>query len=233
MRSDVNVRIDKSLPRRLVRLPRLQRGVVLLVALIFLILITLLALSSSGSSLLQEKMVGATRNHQLAEMAANSALRDAESRLYIVSAAAASASAPASMDFPNAVRNCGKGLAYDKCRLYSKVSPATNFQTFKSDPTLDLGSAAVQQYSWAFQDGGTDLTTGQGNANLAAQPRFIVEDLGEVTPGGPQREAGATNFRNATGNQTITLYRITARGVGGNKNARAVVQSTFQALGHQ
>ncbi len=59
---------------------RHQRGVVLVVALIFLLLITVLAISASGTSLLQEKLVGGLRNSQLAEWSAESALRGAEWR---------------------------------------------------------------------------------------------------------------------------------------------------------
>ncbi len=62
--------------------PARSRGVVLFVALVFLILLTLLALSSSTNSLLQEKMVGSTRNAQMANFGAESALREAEARIW-------------------------------------------------------------------------------------------------------------------------------------------------------
>ena len=57
-----------------------QRGAVLVVALIFLLLMTILAMSASGRSFLQERMVGGLRNAQQAEMSAQTALRERDRR---------------------------------------------------------------------------------------------------------------------------------------------------------
>src|SRR5690348_1630143 len=59
-----------------------QRGAVLVVALIFLILLTLLAIGASSGSLLQQRMVAATRSAQLANLSADTALRGAEWRIW-------------------------------------------------------------------------------------------------------------------------------------------------------
>lgn len=72
---------------------RSQRGVVLVVALIFLLLLTMLAISASGRSLLQERMAGGLRNGQMAEMAADTALRGAEWKLWKAAARAVSVAA--------------------------------------------------------------------------------------------------------------------------------------------
>lgn len=203
-----------------------ERGAVLLVALIFLILLTLLALSSSGTSLLQEKMVGAVRNQQLAEFGAQSALREAEARLWM-----------ASQTKDPLIRNCtgtgaisGSGgvTVLQACRAFNRLNPDPAFETFKTAAKLDLDSGPVTNNSFVYT--GKDLTdSALGNARLAEQPRYIIEFLGTVAPGGNPTEY---KDKSKVGNQEVRMFRITARSVGANKNASRVVQSTFGALGH-
>jgi type IV pilus assembly protein PilX len=100
---------------------RQQRGVVLVVALIFLLLITVLAISASGTSLLQEKLVGGLRNSQLAEWSAESALRGAEWRLW-----------RASSD-PGTRMQCGTSTLAD-CYNYDAVSPLQMVTDFRTAP---------------------------------------------------------------------------------------------------
>ena len=205
---------------------RRQRGAVLLVALIFLILLTLLALSSSGSSLLQEKMVGAVRNQQLAQFGAETALREAEARLWM-----------ASQTGDPLIRNCsgsgnlvggGGAVVLQACRAFDRPNPDPAFVQFKTAPKLDLDSGTVTNNS--FQYTGKDLTAAaMGNARLAQQPRYIIEYLGIVSPGGNPTEWGDPN---KVGNQDVRMFRITARSVGANTKVSRVVQSTFGALGH-
>lgn len=206
--------------------PSQQRGAVLLVALIFLILLTLLALSSSGSSLLQEKMVSAVRNKQLAEFGAETALREAEARLWM-----------ASQTGDPLIRNCsGSGNLKDSsgtavlqaCRAFNRDNPDPQFETFKLAAKLDLDDATVKANSFEYK--GKVLTAGTlGNAQLAEQPRYIIEYMGIVSPGG-----SPTEYKNKQepGDQDVSMFRITARSVGANKNVTRVVQSTFGALGH-
>ncbi len=199
--------------------PARQRGVVLVMALIFLVLLTLLALSSSSSSLLQEKMVSAVRNMQLAEFGAESALREAEARLWM---------APETGD--PMIRNCqGTGAvtgALQACRAFDRYNPDPAFEQFKRDPNFKLGSAIATGNSFVYS--GKDLTDAgaMGNSRLAEEPRYIIENLGTVTPGGTGQKYGG----GGGGPQAVTMFRITARSVGGNKNASRVVQSTFGAM---
>src|SRR5690242_20778560 len=62
-----------------------ERGVILLLALIFLVLLTLLAMGASSGSLLQQRMVAATRSAQLADLSADTALRGAEWKIWGIS----------------------------------------------------------------------------------------------------------------------------------------------------
>ncbi|HET8900067.1 MAG TPA: pilus assembly protein [Rhodanobacteraceae bacterium] len=207
-----------------------QRGAVLLVALIFLILLTLLALTSSGSSLLQEKMVGATRNAQLAQFGAESALRAAEWRLW-----------QASSNKDVFIRNCASS-EQQGCRAYNRKDESGDFYAFRNDPSLSInGGCPSYAFTYGVDNSGNavnDLTdAGLGNAKLAANPCYIIEYMGIARPpggGGPQHESGATGAGNiAIGSQDVRLFRITARSIGGNDKVSRIVESTFGALGHE
>ncbi|MCB1568344.1 MAG: pilus assembly protein, partial [Xanthomonadales bacterium] len=78
--------------------------------------------------------------------------------------------------------------------------------------------------------GGTDYTAASLNtAQLAKNPRYLIEDLGRVRPpgAGPQQESGAGS--GAGGSIRVNTYRISARAAGGNENAVRVLESTFDA----
>lgn len=61
--------------------PKSQRGATLLVALVLLLIITILAISSIREAALEERIVGNVRDQQAAFNGAESALREAETRL--------------------------------------------------------------------------------------------------------------------------------------------------------
>jgi type IV pilus assembly protein PilX len=206
---------------RLNRLARRQGGMVLVVALIFLLLLTILAISASGRSLLQERMVGGLRNSQQAQLAAESALRGAEWRLWTTTS---NLTAPL---------NCGTGVLTGNCyrydpsnAIYQANGLVTNFRT--SAGWIDTGAATYKGPS-----GTVDYTQLSGNAKLAKNPVYIIEDLGvELPPGitGNLHESGATGST-GTGYTSSArhIYRITARATGGNQNTVRVLESTFAA----
>lgn len=187
-----------------------NRGAVLLVALIFLILLSLLAISSSSSSLLQEKMVGSTRNAQLASFGADAALRDAETRLW-------------------SARTLGN-TGFINCRADGSTP------CYPGDPRVNVPNAKAFRTGKGWITAGaqtytqTDMTNGSlGSAKLAANPVYIIEDLGTERPPGAgllhesgPAGGGATGFENH-------LYRITARSQGGNNKAVRAMQSVFAA----
>jgi type IV pilus assembly protein PilX len=195
--------------------PRSQRGVVLVVALIFLLLITLLALSASGTSLLQEKLVGGLRNSQLADWSAESALRGAEWRLWL-----------ASSD-PSTRMQCGTGTLND-CYVYNAATPNQTAVDFRA------------KTGW-FTTGGTEYTpegvdyttkSADQSFGLAHNPYYLIEDLGREVPQGAglQHESGSTGGTGTGYTSTNRhVYRITARGVGNNENAVRVLETTFAA----
>lgn len=202
-----------------------ERGVVLLVALIFLILLTLLAIGASSGSLLQQRMVAATRSAQLATMSGDSALRGAEWRIWSTSSAIGG-NLVCDASAINASSGCVK---YDATStLYG--SGSGNYVTqFRTSNNAWLSLTGPITYKGA---GGSGYTSGFDTANLAENPQYLIEDMGLVKPpgSGPQHESGVTGPNNGgAGHLNIHIFRITARATGGNKNTVRVVQSTFDA----
>lgn len=201
-----------------------QRGAVLVVALIFLLLMTMLAISASGRSLLQERMVGGLRNAQLAEMGAEAALRGAEWKLW--SAAGNGAGVV-----------CGTTVITE-CYIHDPQSPVANVTAFRGDN--GWATAGAVEYkgsgdSFALKDmGGSTLIGAEQRelAKLAENPRYLIEDLGPEQPlgGGSAHESGVTSSTDSgPGNISKHIYRITARSTGGSANTVRVLESTFAA----
>lgn len=201
-----------------------QRGVVLVVALIFLLLLTILALSASGRSLLQERMVGGLRNAQLADFSAESALRGAEWRLWSTSSVV------------GGHLNCLSGSisADDGCVIYDPAGapyqPNGSVTEFRTSRAWLTGKGLTYKGPTSLSGGYTD--SGLGTAALAYNPQYIIEDMGREIPAGngPQHESGTTGPDNGGDGQVNThIFRITARAVGSNGNTVRVFQSTFDA----
>jgi len=209
-----------------------ERGAVLLVALIFLILLTLLAIGASSGSLLQQRMVAATRSAQLAAISGNTALRGAEWNIW---------------NYFSQVQGgsfCGRGaidassgcVYYDPSinALYGATGSITRFRT--GNNAWLTGTGIV--YTGAGGAGYTNQTgslQGQSlqTSSLAQNPQYVIEDMGMLrAPGaGLLHESGVTgpNSGGPGGNITLDVYRITARATGGTDNTVRVVQSTFDA----
>ena len=204
---------------------RRQRGVVLVIALIFLLLMTILAVSSSGRSLLQERMVGGLRNAQQAEMGGEAALRGAEWTLWSLPASGTKLVCP-SAALPN-------------CYQFDAAVPDANVTAFRTGS--GWVTAGATEYK-GDQDA-IDYTTMSGSAltttdeklvaKLAQNPRYIIERLGlETAPGvGSQIEGGvtATYGSSSTPSTSLWIWRITARSTGGSPNTVRTMESTYAA----
>lgn len=211
-----------SIPSKLrsLHLPmRAQRGAVMVVALIFLLLLTMLAISASGRSILQERMAGGLRNAQQAEMSAQTALRGAEWKLWTSTSAVGNH------------LNCGSGIFTD-CYIFDPLSPVTDVVNFRTKQGwITAGST---EYKGADDSTNYADFVGTGESgNLAANPRYVIEDMGvELPPGvsGNLHESGATGSSGG-GSSSVSrhIYRITARGAGASENTVRVMESTFAA----
>lgn len=202
--------------------PHANRGVVLVIALIFLLLLTILAISSSGRSLLQERMAGNLRNAQQAQMAAENALRAGEWRLWMSTASFSTAI--------HCVASSDKTTT-DNCWVYGPEGAGTAVTEFRTESGWLDGYGA----EYKGPDGATGYQSYSGDmktAMLAENPRYMIEDMGvELPPGvGRQHESGSTSSV-GTGYENVSrhIYRITARATGASPNTVRVVESTFAA----
>ncbi len=199
-----------SVPVARVAGARRAQGAALMVALVFMLLLASMALGAMRTALLQEKMVGAVRNQQLAAMGAESALRAAEFNLWSAS----------TRGQPVVCGQQGLGGCYG----YVAGQPNVTVRAF-TDATGWFAAGATT-YS------NVDMTAlGDPSARLAENPVFLVEDLGVETPPGlgPAHESGSSGASAGPRSTDKHLYRITARSTGGNSNSVRTVQTTFAA----
>jgi type IV pilus assembly protein PilX len=206
---------------------RQQHGFALVVTLIFLVLVTLLATSACERSLLQERMAGSLRNAQQAQTSAETALRGAEYKIGSVASQV------------GASLHCLDGgiSSDDGCVIYrpSSAPYRSNGVVTRFQSSSGWLSGIGVTYAGATRAGYTG-NAAQPTAVLAKNPVYIIEDLGvEVPPASSGlHESGSTGPNNdGPAGADIHIYRITARGTGGNPNVVSVVQSTFDApAGH-
>jgi type IV pilus assembly protein PilX len=207
--------IRRQLPSRA---PAGQRGAALIVGLMFLILVTLLATVAMRQSITQERMAGGLRNVTLARNAAESALRLAERRIgtsYLTAN--------------------GTTLTCDTAVSQGIFCPndtrASTYRDYRGYTTTN-----AQMYPSSRHDF-TDTST-RPTAALAAQPSFLVTDLGPMRqPGaGVQAEGGQSGTSNyagsgggSDGGNAMYLYRITARSTGGLSTITRAVESTYSS----
>jgi type IV pilus assembly protein PilX len=199
-----------------------QRGAVLFVALVFLLLLTLLGLTASSTSILQERMTGGMRNAQLAMMGTESALRGGEVDLW--TAASRSSYQTGGLALPP----CGHTGA-QPC-VYQRTNGIADQRTIKfrsAKAWLASSSDGAAAYSGTV----TSLTGDDQTASLAAQPRYLIEDLGLDTAaqGGGNMGGAILSAPGAEGTPKVHLYRVTARSQGGSATVIRASESVFGA----
>ncbi len=203
--------------RRQFHAPTRARGAVLFVALVFLVLLTLLALTATGTSILQERMTGGMRNHQLGLMGAETGARGGETGLWLLSYSSAQ---PLTLCASGAGGSC-----VQRPQPNGILPPAV--QTFRTQKDWITGTG---DGSFPFPQALTGLTGASETASLSAQPRYMVENLGPVRPpgGGQQKGTRDPEGRSAAGNHE--LYRITSRSQGGTAGVIRAVETVYSAL---
>ncbi len=205
-----------------------QRGAVLFVALVFLILLTLLGVVASNTSIMQERMTGGMRNHQMALMGSESALRGGEFTVWSAALRASLASGGDAM--PPCVASGAQPCVYD--RPNGVENPLVT--AFRSSKTwLPAGSDGAVGYTPVV----TGLSSVTASASLAVQPRYLIEDLGLDTSGsaGIPGRMGAARLQEIGGPGGAPprrWYRITARSQGGSSAAAIqATESVYSAYG--
>lgn len=194
-----------------------QRGAVLFLAMIFLVLLAVLAVTASSTSVMQERMTGGLRNRQLGLMGAESTLRGGEQFLWNLS-----------FDNNQPLPPCLPGASNANCVFRPKpdgtlLPEVQRFRTSRQwlDPATDRARA--------YDQGLTGLGGNAITARLAAQPRFIVEDLGGQV--GPFRAGASVNAQLKDAPPAdYNLYRITARSQGGTDGVIRIAESVYVAI---
>ena len=170
-----------------------QQGVALVMALVFLLLLTILGITALSTTSLEEKMAGNMKDRNLAFQASESALLAGENWL-------------------NALIN--KPVFPDTSKgLYVPSTTTTPVW----DSVTWTGTSGLVVYPST-----PDATISGGLNNINTQPKYIIEDLGEVPEEGDSKVT-PTKYT-GTGK---TILRVTARGTGGTDAAQAMVQSNF------
>ena len=177
-----------------------QRGISLVTTLLFMIAALSLGISVMSVNVMQERMIGNTKDRDLALQAAEAALRDAEIDISI--------NINATTAFAN---NCAAGLCTPPSQRATPSSLPVEAQT-GFDWTND---AMVRKYG--------QYTPGVANfPSVNAQPRYVIEKFGYLgTPAGESLVLGAEPAAPGVG------YRITARGVGARAETVVILQSIY------
>jgi type IV pilus assembly protein PilX len=183
-----------------------QRGVVLAVGLILLLVMSLVMIVAMSGTILQERMAGALRNESIADAGADSALRDGELWVW------------------NQIQVQQELLTYPG-------GPGV-FPLAVDDP---LAKRFRSSHTWEA-DGTNFGTAGSGIAfaadpyySMAQTPNFIVELIGDVTPGsdGQNNPEAYSDGGNPGSREALHYYRITGRSTGGSDGVVRGVESTF------
>ena len=178
---------------------RAQRGFSLVTTLMFMIAALVLGVSVMGVNVMQERIIGNTKDRDLALQAAEAALRDAEVDI--------AANISATTVFAN---NCTAGLCTPPTQR-TVVSPLPVDQQAGFDWAT---SAQVRKYG--------QFTAAAALPGLASQPVYVIEKLGYLgTPSGESMGIGAEPSAPGVG------YRITARATGARAETVVTLQSIY------
>lgn len=196
-----------------------QRGAVLFLAMIFLVLLTVLAITASSTSIMQERMTGGLRNNQLGLMGAESTLRGGEGFLWNLA-----------FDFRQPLPPCLEGATSGNDCVFYPTRNGTLENTVQAFRTTRDWISPATDGARTYGQTLTGLSGSSITANLASNPRFMIEYLGPSSLP-PFRGGGAKNAQGTTARVgEHHLYRITARSQGGSDAVVRVAESYYSAM---
>ncbi|MFN0160371.1 MAG: PilX N-terminal domain-containing pilus assembly protein [Burkholderiales bacterium] len=204
-----------------------QQGAVLVVALLFLLIITMLGVTTMQSTSSEERMAGNVRDWTNALHAAEAAIRDARNDLKgncTPGAATCLQRAPlvsGATGFGDASATAGTCSTTGICMPQTAVAisgqpstyPQLNLANWTATGSTALNPVTIGTYT---QPGGA---TTNPFPRAARQPQYIVEALCTPTAGASLGGVVCPNY----------LYRVTARGFGGNVNTQVTLQAVIAA----
>lgn len=184
------------------RRPAAQRGLSLITTLLFMVAALMLGVSVLSVNVMQERVIGNTKDRDLAFQAAEAALRDAERDLLL------NISATSVFD-----ATCTNGL----CTPPSQRAVALSVPV--DDPATGFSWAnAAQVRTYGQYTGATAFPSVKADA----PPRYVIEKLGPLgTPPGESLTKGLEPTAPAYG------YRITAQATGARAETVVVLQSIY------
>lgn len=109
--------------------------------------------------------------------------------------------------------------------LDNNVINPTAFDTDGNDGLYDNSNDELWKIL-AWNAGDSRSHSGFNPSNVDNAPRYVIQHISEtsVAP-----NLVAQNYRENQANQTVQLYRITARGTGGSDNTEVILQSIYGA----
>jgi type IV pilus assembly protein PilX len=171
-----------------------ERGFVLVMALVFLMILTIIGLTAMSTTSLEEKMAGNSKEKNLAFQAAETGLLGAENWVTSLINKPVFPSTSTGLHVPSTT-----GVP-----IWDTISwSGANVVTYPCTPSVSS-------------------SCGSGLTKVATQPKFFVEDMGEV-----QETGGSLVLPGDYKGKGSTVLRITARGTGGTDVSQAMVQTTY------
>jgi type IV pilus assembly protein PilX len=170
--------------------------------MLFLLTVAILGLAALNATVMEERMVGNAKDHNLAFQAAEAGLRDAETDILQNITATSPFSA-----------GCNDGL----CTPPSTWGTPTSTDISK---LVDWTNAGVTRRYGGHTAAGTLPL-------VAAQPVYVIERLSTLAAGAGRSVALGTAPPGSAG----TAYRITVLGTGARPETRVFLQSTYVVRG--
>lgn len=168
---------------------RKQRGWVLVIGLVVLVMLSIIAIALMRTTLVEEKMAGATRDINLSFEAAETALRGAEAFIE----------------------------SQSDDRLFATTS--TGIYAQGTDPANTEPNA----YLTTWSDTNSRILTSVP-AGVTTAPRYMIKKVGEI---GDEGSLNLGGYGETDLTQKSVIYRITARGTGGNDSTQTVLRSHY------
>ena len=185
------------------------QGFSLVTVMIILVVVSLLGVAASQMVLLSERSARYDRDWQIAFQAAEAALLDAEFDIRgpntSGSARLATFTSTGLLGFS---AGCSTGTDRGLCLPATTGKPVW----YNVDFTNESANAVTAQFG---EFTGRTLAYGTAGIQPALRPRYIIEAVPDLTPGG-------------SANVQKLLYRVTAMGFGPRKETQAVVQMYFR-----
>jgi type IV pilus assembly protein PilX len=189
-------------PRPTLKAPSQQRGVVLFVALILLLILSLLGVTAARMQTTEERMARNEDNRQIGAQAAEAALRAAETGLTMGVYAAAQFSSNTN-------------------GLY-ELNPSTGSVLY--GPPVFNWSTAGAAITYSPTNALNPMPALSSLPTAAQSPQYIIENLPAVAMPGDS----INQVQYAAPTSPVTVYRVTANGVGADSSTTTILQSIFR-----